>query len=220
MTDPPLIVTAEDIARRLRLPLPLSDEDQATFDGAIQDAQADVVAYLGRELTPQVYTESGLLPYAEGWRLHHDPLLSVQSVTAETYPDDATQPTGRYTVTYLAGIDAADDPELEPIRRFIFTHALYSPDVQQVFRTVAPDRARRAFWVSVEGQQVRYDDVYATSGATPGSGAPGSLPTLKSLDRWRVAGRRVPDHRPTPEGSLAMQPWPYDYPSMNHRSWW
>jgi hypothetical protein len=220
MTDPPLIVTAEDIAGRLRLPEPLSVEDRSTLEGAIGDAQADVVAYLGRPLTPEVYTESGLIPYAEGWRLQNSPLISIQSATAEAHPNDATWPTGRFTVTYTAGIDAANDPDLHPIRRFIFTHALYSPDVQMVFRTIAPDRARRAYWVTVEGQQVRYDDIYATSGAKPGSGAPGSLPTLKSLDRWRLAGRRVPDHRPTPQENLAMRPWPYDYWPTQYRAWW
>lgn len=225
MTTPPpptLIVTADDIARRLGLTVPMDDDTRWRIEQAIQDAQADVSAYLGRSLTPDTVTESGLIPVqvdgVDYWDLKEGPVLSITSTVAETYPDTG-QPTGRYTVTYTAGIDSVTDPALAPVRRYVMVHAMYSPGVQLIFRTELPDRARRAQSVSVEGQAVTYDDTYSTSGATPGSGAPGALPTLKELDRWRVAGRRVVRRQARwYEG----QPWPYDYYYRpgDWRRWW
>jgi hypothetical protein len=72
----------------------------------------------------------------------------------------------------------------------------------------------------VDGQSVTYANAYASGAGAPGSGAPGALPTLKSCDRWRIAGRRV-HQRPTSYG--AYEPWPYDWPvgvPDDYRPWW
>ena len=215
MSDTPdLIVPAEDVARRLGLQQPLKEDDRWIIEQAIEDAQADVVAYLGRDLTPQQYTEHHLVPHAHGWELENDPLISIVSWTAETSPEGFE--TGRYTVVYTAGIDAKNDPELKPILRYIAVSAFYSPDVQTMFRRIAPDRARLVQQVNVEGQSVTYVNTYAAPGA-PGSGGPGSLPTLKSLDRWRL--RRV-YKRASRYGET--QPWPYDFPGGRRPpfEWW
>lgn len=217
MSDTPvLIVPAEDVARRLGLKQPLAEDDRWVIEQAIGDAQDDVAAYLGRGLLPQQYTDHHRIPHLHGWELENDPLISVDSFTEETDVDG--DPTGRYTVVYTAGLDAANNPELRPIRRYVAVHAFFSPDVQTMFRRVAPDRARLLQQVNVEGQSVTYVDTYAAPGA-PGSGGPGSLPTLESLDRWRLAGRRVVQHR-TPYGQT--QPWPYDFPGERRPpfEWW
>lgn len=206
-----LIVSASDVARQLGLPQPLSEDDQWSLERAIGDAQSDLEAYLGRAATPQTFTETGLIAYPGGWRLKHAPVLSVVSATAET--DTSGRPTGLYTVEYVAGLDGVTDPELEPLRRFVRAHAIYSPEIQIMFRQVAPERARLVEQVAVEGQSVTYVDSYAAPGA-PGSGSPGALPTLASCDRWRIAGRRV-FQRPTP----FFETWPWAYRDWPWRDW-
>ncbi len=207
-----LIVPVTDVARQLGLPQPLGEDDRWLIERAIGDAQSDLEAYLGRAATPQTYTETGLIEYTNGWRLQNAPVLSVTSATPEN--DTSGQPTGLYTVVYVAGLDGAADPELEPLRRFVRTHAIYSTDVQALFRRVAPERARLVEQSSVEGQSVTYADTYAVTGE-PGSGSPGALPTLASCDRWRIAGRRV-FQRPTPY----VEPWPWEYHDWRWREWW
>lgn len=184
---PPLIVPVDVIARRLGLPDPLTEDDEWLIAEAIADAQSDLEAHLGRPVTPREYTEMGRFPFAGGFRLAQDPVVEVVSTTAETDPGTG-QPTGLFTVVYTAGLDGALDPDLAPLRRYVTAHTIYSAGVQAILRRLAPESAQRVRTVAVEGQSVTYEDVYARSAE---AGAVGSLPTLKSCDRWRVAGRRV-----------------------------
>jgi hypothetical protein len=100
--DPTLVISPEALAFRAGIPLPLSPDDRDTLIEAIEDAQADVVAYLGRPILPTTYTATGLSPVGDEWNLTlGDPIIEVCTVTAET--DDGGQATGYFTVTYRAG---------------------------------------------------------------------------------------------------------------------
>lgn len=202
-----LIVPVTDVARRLGLTLPLDDDDAWLIEQALIDAQSDLEAYLGRPVTPQTFTETGLIrfPEPDPWQLANYPVVAITTVTPETHLDG--QPTGRFTVTYVAGLDGADDPELEPLRRFVRTHAIYSPDIRALYRRLAPEQARQVASLSVEGQAVTYTDTFAASGQP---GAPGTLPTLASCDRWRIAGRRVFQRRTPRWRDDWYREWPYE----------
>lgn len=206
--DPELVVTPETIAARAKIPLPLAPDDRDVIRDAILDAQADVVAYLGRPITPTTYVERDRYAWPQGWDLvsaPDEPLIDVVSAVPQL--DTYNAPTGYFTVTYVAGIDAKHDAALSPIRRFVKAHALRSGDVELLWKRVVQP-AGTIKNVSAEGQSVTYDT--PTLGGSnegtakgAGSGAPGSLPTLASLDRWRLAGRRVHVAR----GRAAE--WPY-----------
>ncbi|MFF4777538.1 hypothetical protein ACFY05_32245 [Microtetraspora fusca] len=203
---PPLVVSAAEVARRLRLPQPLPGADLCLVEQALLDAQADVEAYLGRPITPRTYTQTGVASPADGrFRLDHEPVLSILSVTPETHPVDG-YPTGRYTVVYTAGLDAVTDPDLAPIRRLVRDLAIHSPVVQSLFRRLLPDEARRVTSLSVEGQSVTYADTYPTAPASSGERFPGSPLPFSSVDRWRLAGRRVRQF-----ATRATEPWPYEW---------
>jgi hypothetical protein len=207
------VVSADEVARRLRLQQPLTEDVRWAIDQAIWDAQADVEAYLGQPVTPTTFIETGLVAWPGGWQLTNAPLISIVAVTAETDPDSGV-PTGLYTVEYTAGIDAINDPTLAPIRRYVIAHAKYSPEVQLLLAEESPAPARRVASLTAEGQSVTYEADPDTD-SQPGSGAPGALPLLSSLDRWRIAGRRV-FQRPTDPASIGA--WPYDY--YRSCSWW
>lgn len=218
MTGVALVVTTDELARRLGIQQPLDTDDRWALERAIGDAQADLEAYLGRAITPRTYTETGLVEHSDGWHLANFPVVSVTSVTAEV--DAAAQPTGRFTVEYVAGLDGANDPALEPIRRYVRAHAMFAPETQVMLQRIDPGLTRVVQSASVEGQSVTYATAYAAGAGAPGSGAPGALPTLKSCERWRLAGREV-FQRPTPYG--AYEPWPYDWPigvPSDYRPWW
>lgn len=200
-----LVVTPEEVARRLGLEQPLDEHDLWLVEEAIRDAQADLEAYLGRPVTAQTYTETHMLPVGGGYDLTYWPVIEIVSTTAETDPDTG-MPTGYFTVVYRAGLDGVADPELAPIRRFVRTHAMYSETVQGLFRRLAPEAARKVSSLGVEGQNVTYVDAYATSANASELGLPGGLPTFKSCDRWRLAGRRV-YQGPT----RSQDPWPYPF---------
>lgn len=205
-----LVVQPEQVARRPGLPQPLDERDRWMIEQAIVDAQSDLEAYLGRPITAQTYTETGMLPLSGGYNLTHWPVIAITSTTAETDPDSGA-PTGYYTVVYTAGLDGVADPELEPLRRFVRTHALYSETVQTILRRVAPESARKVASLGVEGQNVTYADVYAVADNAAELGLPGALPTFKSCDRWRLAGRRVRQ-----AATRANGPWPYE----GRWGWW
>lgn len=200
MDAPPLIVATADVGTRAGLPVPLNDQDQALITAAIVEAQVDLEAYLGRPVTPREFTQTGCIPYLNGWDLAEDPVLQVISSVSETGPDG--RETGRYTVTYRAGLDGANDPDLAPLRRYVTVHAAYAPQVMQRATDGPGGRVEKS--LSVEGQSVTYENAYTPG--VPGSGTPGSLPTLSSCDRWRRSGRRVYRGR-----SPWWDGWPYDY---------
>ena len=204
-----LVVPAEQLAAKIGgIPVPLSTAHSATLTDALLDAQTDVEAYLGRPVIPTLYTEADRWAYdGANWNLSmlaDEPFVGIVSVTPQVV-DGVVSP--YFTVAYLAGIDARTDPVLRPIRRFVMLHAMNSPDVVRLWKTVtkAVGEVRSE---SADGQSVSYTAATlsgsATTGTKPGDLTPGSLPTLGSLDRWRVAGRRV-YQAPT----LASQSWPY-----------
>lgn len=210
------VVQPGDVAAALGLPLPLDTAQLSTVIAAIEAAQSDTEAYLGRPVVPLQYTDQCCFPDWRGWRLKHWPVQSIVSAVAET--DSSSQPTGTYTVTYIAGLDAVNDPELFPIVRFVKLHAMYDPFVQILFRQLRPDIATRVMTGSTEGQSATIADALPVpppprtstpAAVTAQMSLPGAPPTLQTLDRWRIAKRRVHQRR-THIGNTA--PWPYDLP--------
>lgn len=198
---PPLIVGVAEVARRLRLPQPLGEDAYWRVEQALRDAQADLEAYLGRPVTPTRHTQTGTIESWDGWKLDNYPVLSIDDVVPELDTDG--QATGRYNVTYTAGLDGRAGVELEPLRRYVRAHAMYMADVQDLARQTNPNAGRQVKSLSVDGQSVTYE---ASPTAAPSGqpGTPGALPTLASCDRWRIAGRRVFQRR------TRFCLWPYD----------
>ncbi|GAA2746160.1 hypothetical protein [Kitasatospora cinereorecta] len=185
-----LIVTAEDVARRLGFPLPITDDVRQRTETAIEDAQDALVTHLGRPLLPAEYTETGVQAGPEGWILRHSPVVTVLSATADPDPRSGAFGAPTYTVKYVAGIDARSDPETAPLRLWLRATACHHPVLAD-----APIRQRRVSSASVEGQSVTYDTTTEPSMLlTP--------PDLATTDRWRLRGRRVYQAavRPTPPG--------------------
>lgn len=191
--DDSLIVSPEYLAKRAKMTLPLSEDDRETIREAILDAQSDVVAYLGRPILPAVRVEANVFPYPDGWRLNSlgdDDLIGIVSAVAETDPGTG-EPNGLFTITYRYGIDARLD-EYRPIRRYVIAHTLNSSEFTTLWsaRTKAKGRITS---LSAEGQSVGFakPTLGREDTGKPGDLSPGSLPTLASLDYWRLAGRRV-----------------------------
>lgn len=176
---PPLVVTVADVA--LRAGLDAADPAAAAVvELAIRDATADAESYLGRLVSPQRITEHHLAPGPSGWPLSVEPVIVIESVTAEL--DGAGQPTGLYTVTYQAGLDARL-PEYGAIRRWIAASAAYAhPAVRRLGGTAG----RTVQSVSAEGQSVSYT-APPDEDRTPTAG----VPDMATMDFWRVAGRRA-----------------------------
>jgi hypothetical protein len=110
-------------------------------------------------------------------------VLRIVSTVAEL--DTGGQPTGTFTVTYLTGLDPRNEPSQRPILRYIVAHALNSPEVWRTW--VATGVRGPVTSVSAEGQSISYGAITLGPAGGGGSqpGAPGTMPTLKSLDRWR-----------------------------------
>lgn len=185
-----LAVSVQEVAQRAKLPLPLTVEARSAIRDALLDAQADVEAYLGRPITPRPVTETGKVPLGWGWSLDQQPVTRVLSATPEVDPVTGA-PTGTYTVTYLVGLDSRTDPTLAPVRRYVTAAALSAPALLEARHAALGPGARvvRSVSVSPESQSVSYEDVKLTE--TGAAGSAGAPPALSSLDRWRVAGRRV-----------------------------
>jgi hypothetical protein len=176
---PALVVTVADVATRAGLDA-ADPATAAVVEAAIRDATADAEAYLGRPVTPQRITENHLAPSPHGWPLSVDPLIVIETVTAEL--DGAGQPTGLYTVTYQAGLNAVL-PEYGPIRRWITASAAFThPAVRRLVGTAG----RVVQSVSAEGQSVSYAAA-PDADRTPTAG----VPAMATMDFWRVAGRRA-----------------------------
>lgn len=198
-----LLVSPESIAVKAGMTLPLTEAQREIFTDAILDAQSDVRAYLGVAILPTTFTESGRHDDGTGkWNLDEDniPLIEVLDVTPETTGGLLT---GKFTITYRAGLDAKNDPELYAIVRYVKAAALNSPEVTRLWK-IATKTKGDVKSVTTEGQSISYDKATLGGGGVAGSGAPGSLPTLASLDKWRVAGRQA-YQRPT----HYRPPWPH-----------
>lgn len=187
--DPPLVVPIEDLAGRIGVTADAANS--ALLTDAILDAQSDVEAYLGRAISPVTLIQAGCYPYADGWRLDSgdEDVLTVLAADAEVDVDTGA-PTGLFTVTFTVGLDVVNDPTLRPIRRYVLAHAMNSPEVLRYWKSATKARGD-VKTVSAEGQSITWSDATLGGGGDAGSGKPGALPTLASLDRWRLAGRRV-----------------------------
>lgn len=189
--DDRLIMSPEALADSIGMTLPLSSQQRRILRQAIIDAQSDVVAYLGRPVMPQTYVQSGLWAYGDEWLLTvqgDDPVVRVLSTVQEVDPLGGVLDT--WTVTFLAGINARDGEEYEPIRRFVRAHAANSPEVTRLWRSVVnPEKVIKSS--STQGQSISYEVPTLGGGGAAGSGNPGALPKISTLDRWRLAGRRV-----------------------------
>lgn len=185
----PLVVPVERIAKRLGLDVPLDDTSEAIITDAILSAQAEVEGYLGRNITPMQFIQRGAIAYADGWHLSEPKVLTVDLVVPEVDPIDGS-PTGRYTVTYTAGIDARS-AQYGVIQRYVYNAALGDPEVARLWQAKQGAAAKRERNVSVEGQSISYDYLTPTGVERAGSGGGSAAPTLASMDRWRLAGRRV-----------------------------
>lgn len=205
---PDLVVSPETLAKKAKIPLPLSEEDREQIVECIRDAQADVIAHLNRAIMPTQYTETGRYDYAGHWNLTplDDPIIEVISAEAEL---SNGQPTGYFTVSYAAGLNAKDDPALRPIVRYVTAHAMNSPEFVLLWKTATSAKGDIKS-TTTEGQSISYDKATLGGGGDAGSGAPGALPTLASLDYWR---RRSVYQRPT----VHRAPWPYT--GYSGRTW-
>lgn len=185
-----LVTSPEAVAKELGVPLPLTAVQRDDLLTAIRKAQADVVAYLGRPVIPQLVTRTALTPHwhrdgeledAETWPFEVDDLIVVSA-----YRDRGD---GIYDVDFLVGFDGAAN---EAVVRYVATHAAES---ERLRPGGVGAQGRRVSSVSAEGQSISYE-------SAPATGQAGALPTLDSLSRWK---RRLyePLHRP------ARPPWPY-----------
>ena len=204
-----LPVEAETVAAGLGLNI--SDRrDRDLIESAISDAISDVEGYLGRSILPRQYVVQHCWPLTgwgdAAWEFEpaDEPVRSIVSAVPETVGDPPVA-TGYYTVTYTAGLDCRD-PDKAPILRYIKAAAMNDPTVIRMWQTSTNTRGQ-VMNVSAEGQAITYQALSAGGGGTPGSQAPGALPTLNSLDRWKIAGRRIYQRR-----TYDRQPWPYGGP--------
>lgn len=200
---PDLIVSPETLARKAKIPLPLSEEDREQIIECIRDAQADVVSYLNRAIMPTAYTETHRYDDGGQWNLTplDDPIIEITSVVPET---SNGQPTGYFTITYTAGLNSKDDPALSPIRRYVTAAAMNSPEFTLLWKNATKAKGDIKS-VTTEGQSIAYDKPTLGGG---GKGQAGELPSLDSLFYWKrlsVFQRRTP-HR---------EPWPYS----GHSGW-
>lgn len=198
---------AQKLATRLGILTP-SDEVLDVLQFAIEDAEDDVVTYLGRPIYPVQRTAGGLFPLLSGWNLPtSDPVRRIVSTTAEHWPDGSL--TGTFTVVYEVGLDYLNDPELRPIRRYVLAAAQNDPNLLQYLTRHALVLGQvQSVSVSTEGQSktVTRSAPAFGGGGQAGSDSPGALPSKTSLDRWRLANRRV---HAAP-----------DRPRRDWREWW
>lgn len=198
MTSPTIDPLVAELARRLGI---VGDPDAAMqqhLADAVADAEADVVGYLGRAIMPEQRTAYGRWPGPWGWNLPTgEPVIRVVSATAETFTDPYTgvvTATGTFTVVYEVGLDYRNEPELGPIRRYVRAAALNNPELLlHVSRATSLRGQVQSVSVSTEGQSknVTYAPLGLGGGGQAAADAPGALPPKSSLDRWRLANRRV-----------------------------
>lgn len=183
---------AYDIARRLGHPEPDDELLQAVVD-ALGDAEDDVVGYLGRPIRPVTKVANRCWPVLGGWSIPSETgrIREIVSAVPETL-DGVT--TGTFTITYTVGLDYVNDAELGPIRRYVRAAAMNDPMLMRRLDEVAQTPGEiKSVSVSTEGQSknVTYEKRSYGGGGQAGADSPGALPSKKSMDRWRLAGRRV-----------------------------
>lgn len=186
-----LLASAEQIADKLKVPLPLTAQQREDYRDAIADAQSDVAGHLMQPLLPQPRTLSAVQPQSRydlydrrAWPLSD--VDDVVTVVSYTEIEDGT-----YDVQVRIGLDGAAE---KPIVRYVIAHAVESirnnPNAAE-----NSGAGRRVTSLSAEGQSISYD-------SAPAEGQAGALPTLASLDGYR---KRV--FRPIPV--VPATPWPY-----------
>jgi hypothetical protein len=199
----------EAVAKKIGLTLPVTDDAiEERIITALDEAADDVRTYLNRPIAPTEETLVAAPPIItyppEDWRAW--PILADYFDHVEVV-SSALRGDGYYDLVVNVGLDVENDPDLSPIRRYIVAHALNSADLSRLWRETNPDLARTVKSVSAEGQSISYS-VETPSGAAPGksgSGAPGALPTLASLDRWRRRGVFQRRGQPYPTGGLPLR---------------
>lgn len=194
MTSPPLD-PAYALARRLGFPEP-DDGLLDVITDALADAEADVEGYLGRPIHPVTRSVDGCWPVAGGWDIPGETGRIRSIVSAVPQLIDGTE-SGMFTVTYLVGIDYLADAECRPIRRYVTAAAAND---YLLLNYLEGQEHRRgpvtSVSVSTEGQSktVQYGHLGYTPPASRGTGMtdyPGALPAKSTMDRWRIANRRV-----------------------------
>jgi hypothetical protein len=205
--DPDLVVSVQDVVKRIPgLTYDNLTQDQYdVIEAAILDAQADVEAYLGRPIMPVERVETGRWPYADGWDLDpgDEPRTSITVLSSAAETDENGSATGYFTVTYRVGLNAKTDRDLRPVLRFIAYAAMNTDAVVQTWAKATKAKGPVKS-MGAEGQSVTFDRPnLGVTGTKPGDLAPGSAPTLRSLDRWRLAGRRVY------QGRTRTTDWPF-----------
>lgn len=195
-----LVVDPAVIATRLGVAQP-SQEQLDRVAEAIWDCQADVSSYLNRDtLIPTKVTLSGIYPMPgfdqASWRAWPD----GRKFDDDFEPGTRTQdPDGSWTVEFLVGLNG---PGNAAIVRFVTAHATRS--IQEDESYGFPLK-RVVTNLSAEGQSLTYV-------ARPSEdGAVGSLPKMKTLDRWK---RRSAYTRARP----GVQLWP-NYGTSWVREW-
>lgn len=193
-----LIVSCEQVAVRLGVPLPLTDTQRARIEQEIEQVQADAANYINRAIFPVYDTVTDAvrcpgyptLDYRSWPRLldRYDDLVTVQSATQN--PDS-----GSWTLAVMVGLDGRNNTTLT---RFVLAGAA---------ETIRNDPAagmgtRQITSMSADGQSVSWKQPNGRSGAASDPEA-GAMPTLSSLNSLRRASVRV-SQRPTDP------PWPYD----------
>ncbi|WP_404949147.1 hypothetical protein HFP70_35785 [Streptomyces sp. ARC14] len=184
-----LLASAEQVADKLGVSLPLTAAQREHYRTVLAEAQADVVAYLGRPVVPQPRTLRNVHPLF-GYDLDDPqawPIQRLDDVVSVVQYVDALD--GTYDVQLLVGLDGVTE---EPIVRYIVAHAAESI---RTATTAEGGSGRRVTSVSAEGQSISYE-------AAPLAGQAGAPPALTSLDGYRKLL-----YRPLP--TVPAAPWPY-----------
>ncbi|MGW0562946.1 hypothetical protein ACWDZ4_20560 [Streptomyces sp. NPDC003016] len=192
-----LLASAEEIASKVGVSLPITAAQREKYRDAIAEAQKDIVGYLGRPLVPRPQSLNSVTPLY-GYAFTDPRAWPVQDfddvATVVSYSDNLD---GTYDVRLLVGLDGAAE---EPITRYVVAHAAESirndPE--------ADGGQRRVTSLSAEGQSVSYD-------TPPAQGQAGALPALDSLSGYRKRLYR-------PIGVTPTVPWPYGH-GRRYRRW-
>lgn len=184
--------TLEDVGVRCGLTLPLTEDQAVSIANAIEDATADVEAFLNRPLTVTSRTLAGIYPVfgadPDDWRAWpqfniYDDRVTVVSWTANV--------DGTFDVTANIGLDGATEPS---IVRAITESA-------RIALLIDPNSGigrRRIASVSAEGQSISYERIGSTRGGDP----MGAAPTFDRLARFRR-------HAAYQSTRVDSTPWPY-----------